>query len=167
MTQHLLRYIPWESLQHWKRAYAIERYAGSEQFDRLRVCAGDVIWGVSIPLEPGPDRRTYHLGKGLTLFGKLQIGHLTCDLGEIQRMMGTRDIWQASRFAVARDGTEAPYSEIDITDIAHRIRFESAKDRLAMHDGRIGAQQLQIMRRLTPDSALLLEAVWMQGRSRT
>lgn len=163
MSQHFLRYIPWESLQHWKRIYVIERYAGSEQFDRMHVQSGDVIWGVSIPVEA----ESVRLGKGLVLFGKLQIGRMTSDKGEIQRLMGTRDIWNASRYAMAREGTEAPYTQIDISTLAPRIRFESSRDRLLIENGRIRAQQLQRKRRLTPDSVALLEEAWTRGRKQT
>ena len=163
MSQHFLRYIPWESLQHWKHIYVIERYAGGEKFDSFGIRQGDVIWGVSIPLMPGSIR----LGKGLVLFGKLQIGCVTSDRTKIQRMMGTRDIWAASRYAIAREGTEVPYTEIDISTLAPQIRFESVRDRLTIEDGRIGAQQLQTMRRLTPDSVALLEEAWTRGRKQT
>lgn len=161
MSQHLLRYIPWESLQHWKRTYVIERYAGGQKFDSFRIKEGDVIWGVSIPLMPGSNR----LGNGLVLFGKLQIDCVTPDRAKIERMMGTQDIWKASRYVIAKEGTEAPYSEIDISTIACELRFESVRDRLTIVDGRIGAQQLQTMRRLTPESVARLQAAWARGRN--
>lgn len=158
MSRHFLRYLPWESLCHWKKAYGVERYAGSNLFECLGVAIGDVLWGVSIPL----DATKRQLSVGLVLYGKLRIGMVTSDSGLIRRLMGTEDIWDAKQFVIAKLGDEAPYSAIDISDIASRIEFESKVSRrlTITDDGRIPAQQLQTIRRLTPAPADLLEGKW-------
>lgn len=158
MSRHFLRYLPWESLCHWKTAYGVERYAGSNLFDGLGVAIGDILWGVSIPL----DATKRQLSVGLVLYGRLQIGTITSDSGLIRRLMGTDDIWDANRFVIAKLGDEAPYSAIDISGIASRLEFDSAVSRrlIINDDGRIPAQQLQTIRRLTPESAHLLEGTW-------
>lgn len=156
MPRHFLRYLPWHSLEHWTQAYGTERYAGSEQFDRIRPKKGDVMWGVSIPVLLKPRR----LSTGFILYGKLQIERCTFDAYDIVQLMGTTDIWRASQYVIAAQGTEAPYSRVDVSDIAPALRFEGKRDRLAIFHGRISAQQLQCIRELSPASAALLEEKW-------
>lgn len=125
-------------------------HTGSEQL--YRVSEGDFIWIVTVR----PKGR-------LSLVGRMNVGKVI-NQEAAEKRFGP-NVYKATYHAIAKDGTEESLREIDITDIATRLRFISTakRDRLTVENGRIDGKQLQTMRELTPDSALLLEATW-RGR---
>ncbi len=127
------------------------RHTGSEQL--YRVSKGDFILIVTVR----PKGR-------LSLVGRMHVGKVT-NQEEAGKRFGP-NVYKASYHAIAKDGTEEPLREIDITDIATRLRFISTakRDRLTVENGRIDGKQLQAMRELTPDSALLLESTWREQK---
>lgn len=137
-------------LAYWKPETAdreIERgatldHAASEQFKRVDI--GDHVWIVTTR------------GGQLSLLGRIIVGHVT-DQGGASKLLGTEDLWRSSHHIVAATGTAEPVREIDISELAGSLRFESKRDRLSVDAGMVSAQQLQTMRILHPDSASDLE----------
>lgn len=122
-------------------------HAASEQFHRVR--PGDTVWVVTV----------YPSGE-LILLGRLRVAECTDQEGATERL-GTNDVWEASHHVIAEPGTQEPLREVDLMDIAGELRFESkVNDRLDLADRLVNAQQLQTMRRLTSDSAMILEKKW-------
>jgi hypothetical protein len=155
MPRHYLKYLPWKSLQRWiELNKGVELYAASEQFRHVEL--DDVIWGVTIP----PAASAAESSGLLHLCGRMEVNTLTEDHALVERLAGYADVWRASRYALPLLGRAEPYAQIDISDLAPRLRFEGHADRLTIEDGLVGAQQLQTMRRLTPASAVLLEQCW-------
>jgi len=148
--------MPADYLSYWKRA-TVQRvleedspllgHAASEQYDRL--APGDTVWIV-----------TTWSGGHLMLLGPILVDQLT-DRETAARVLGTDDLWEASHHILAPSGREAPARDVDLSDIAAELRFESPRaDRLDLSDPAKVASQLQAMRRLTPASAALLRERW-------
>src|SRR5687768_15204982 len=72
-----------------------------------------------------------------------------------ETVLGSNDIWRASFHILAEPGTELPIAELEANEVAANLRFvsERGRDRLSVNNGEVNAQQLQAMRRLTPESA--------------
>ncbi len=157
MPKHYLKYLPWKSLRRWiELNKGVELYGASEQFRLRHVELGDVIWGVTIP----PAASAEESSGVLHLCGKIEVSTLTEDRALVERLAGYADVWRASLYALPLLGRAEPYTQIDISDLAPRLRFEGHVDRLTIASGLVGAQQLQAMRRLIPESAALLEERW-------
>lgn len=126
------------------------RHSGSDQFcrTRWRVRPGDTLWVVTV-YPPG----------GLFLLGRLLVGECTDHEGARQCL--DYEPYEADYHVIARPGTEEPLRQVNLMAVARELRFVSrVNDRLDLADGLVDAQQLQTMRRLTPDSAELLEQRW-------
>ncbi len=69
-------------------------------------------------------------------------------------------MWEALHH-ISQKGRSKKVVEVDITAIAKDLRFlsDSGKDRLVVRGRQVNPDQLQTMRRLAPESALLLKAV--------
>jgi hypothetical protein len=138
-------------LAYWKPETAddeLERgslldHAASEQFRRVDV--GDHVWIVTV-----------RSGE-LFLVGRIIVGHVTDQAGAA-KLMDTDDLWKSSHHIVAASGTAEPVRDLNISEMAAALRFESKQDRLAVDGGLVSAQQLQTMRILRPESATDLEA---------
>ena len=122
-------------------------HAASEQLHR--VSTGDTLWIVTVR------------SGSLRLIARLRVGHVT-DREGASRLLGTDDLWEANHHVVAQDNTAEALTEVGIDHLASSLRFESqaGKDRLAIDDGYVKAQQLQTMRILTWESALSLQQIW-------
>jgi hypothetical protein len=118
------------------------RHAANGQYRHVR--PGDHVWIVTV-----------RQGR-LFLIGRIIVGRVV-DLDTAREALGNDDLYQADWHILPEPGTEMPLSEIDITDIASKLRFESERDRLSLKEGRVSAQQLQTMRRLDSNSAQRLE----------
>jgi hypothetical protein len=131
---------------HLRRSYVLD-HAGSDQFHRVR--SGDTVWTVTV-YPPGE----------LVLLGRLRVGERT-DYEGARARLGTDDIWKADYHIFAKPSTEEPLREVDLMDVAGNLRFVSeVNDRLNLRDGLVKPQQLQTMRKLTPESASMLEVKW-------
>jgi hypothetical protein len=121
-------------------------HAASEQFSRVN--PGDVVWIVTC-------RRRH-----LYLLVRIMVGEVTDQRGA-EAALKSRELWKASFHVLAAAGTELPMMDLNISHLAAALRFDSPmrSDRLNVHDGEVNAQQLQTMRRLTADTAELLEGV--------
>jgi hypothetical protein len=121
-------------------------HAASGQYGRLS--AGDTLWIV-----------TAWYGGVLTLIGRLVVDQIV-DQQTAAQLLDTTDLWEAKYHVIGSASRAEPMREVDISDIAGQLRFQSAQDRLVVVDGRVRANQLQTMRELTDDSARLLETRW-------
>lgn len=121
-------------------------HAGSNQFRHIE--PGDVLWFVTV--------RT---GK-LVLVGRLIVGERTDWEGAMRRL--DKQVAEKSRFlALAEPGTETYMQEISLEEITESLRFESdCNDRLTLVNGVLNPQQMQMKRRLTYQSSLLIGAKW-------
>ena len=124
-------------------------HSASDQFDKLRAGGTDTVWLV-----------TARKGR-LILIGRILVGKIL-DQKSVERELkkGPDIIWEASSHILPK-GRPKKALEVDITAIARDLRFQSdtGKDRLTLRGRLINPDQLQTMRRLTPESALLLKAV--------
>jgi hypothetical protein len=123
-------------------------HSASGQYHRLG--PDDTLWIV-----------TAWPGGILTLIGRLVVGVVT-DQETAAKLLGTDDLWEAAYHVVAAAGTAEPMREVDLSDLASQLRFVGSRDRLTVVDGRVNANQLQTMRRLTPESVRLLESRWRE-----
>lgn len=145
MTQHFLQYWKPEQVDYNFEVDPVLNHTASGQL--YRVSEGDVIWIVTIR----PQGR-------LSLVGRMEVSRVTGQ-AEAERLTGM-PLYEAAYHAIAKDDTVEALRETDISNIAARLRFESARDRLKVLNVRVDGKQLQSMRELTPESALLLEDVW-------
>jgi hypothetical protein len=128
-------------------------HSASEQFAKRHVEPGDTLWTVTV----------WPSG-ALTLLGRLIVGEITDAAGAAHALgVEVDEPWEANYHALAEPVTEQPLREVDVSDLAADLRFESKSDRLVVVNGRVHAGQLQTMRRLTPESAALLEARWNEA----
>jgi hypothetical protein len=144
-------------LSYWKpstvrdaleRSASLLSHAASGQYNRVE--EGDTVWIV-----------TTWSGGFLVLLGPIAVWKRT-DHVTAASLLGTDDLWDAPFHIIAPPGREAVLREVDIGDLAPRLRFESDRDRLNVQDPvRIGSQ-LQAMRRLNPASAVLLRERWSE-----
>jgi len=142
-------------LQYW-RTYSADdefgtplNFAASAQF--VRAQPGDVLWIVALK-----KRR-------LTLLGRLIVRMIVSRENAIKEV-GDR-VYDAPLCALAEADTVRNIIEVDIQQLASRLRFNSVKDRLnLLNPDRTNGQQLQTMRELVPESAALLQTL-LESRS--
>jgi hypothetical protein len=142
-------------LQYWKFPYNPDplnrlNHTAGDQFGRLH--PGDIVWPVTIK----DDRRLY-------LLGPIVVGRVVSER-EARRILGTSDLWAARYHVIARKGTVASVREIDIHPIVPKLRFDGVVDRLPR---RYSGRHLQSIRRLTPESAMLVSRVWTSRRTQS
>ena len=141
-------------LQYWKthnpardRGTPLD-FAASAQFKKLK--KGDTLWIVALR-----ERR-------LKLLGRLIVGGVVSRKQAI-KTLGDR-VYDAPLVALAQPGTEQDIVEVDIQELAPRLRFKSPKDRLALPDPtRTDGKQLQALRELTQESSELLRSILNSG----
>ena len=78
-----------------------------------------------------------------------------------ERALGSEDLWDGRYYALA--DTPEPWRQVDITDLALRLRFDGDVDRLPP---KFTGKNLQSMRTLTSGAAGLLEVAWSKARRR-
>jgi 5-methylcytosine-specific restriction endonuclease McrA len=119
----------------------IEHTAGNQL---RKVTLNDVIWIVTLA------------ARKLILVGPLSVGWVG-DTREARRRLRTSNLWDAEYHAIARTGAAEAQRHVDITNLAPRLRFVGAIDRLPQQ---YSGQSLQVLRTLAPESARLLRTVW-------
>jgi hypothetical protein len=146
MADFLLYWVP-ETANYELKVGRPLNHAASQQLRRVQ--SGDTLWIVTV----------FH-GE-LTLLGRLVVDDIT-DTDEARQRLGTDDLWDADYHAIAVAETEEKLSEINLSNIQGQLRFQSVqgKDRLTVTDGRVRPQQLQTMRLLASQSAVLLQRLW-------
>jgi hypothetical protein len=119
-------------------------FAASAHFVRLQ--PDDVLWIVALK-----ERRP-------TLLGRLEVATIENRENAVKQI--GEDTYEAPLYALAKKETVHDLMEVDIQQLAARLRFNSVKDRLNLPDPDCtNGQQLQTMRELTPETASLLQTV--------
>jgi hypothetical protein len=144
-------------LQTWKDGAQTARsregrpldHAASEQYAGMGVTAGDVLY-------------IAYLERGaLHLIGRLPVAEIV-DQRRAEELFDA-PVWQASFHAVGPGGDPMAFGLVVPDDVIERLRFSRATgepSRLERSfDGSISGQSLQRIRRLTADSAALLDEV--------
>ena len=151
MPRHFMLYWKPATVEHHLACDFLLRNAGSSQL--ARVDPGDTLWIV-----------TTAEGDLLGLAGRLCVGAVV-SLAEARRRLGTDDLWPSPFHALARPGSAEPMRGISLEDIAADLKFTgSAIDCLTVaRDGSVNPIELKTMLELSPDSAALLERVWLRN----
>jgi len=137
-------------LQYWKSAEADRisgkplSVAGSGQFERIRLAKGDVLWIVTIR-----DRR-------LKLLGRLHVERIINKF-EAEQLLPRDSLYQAEFYALSNPLAAGQAREVDINDLAPRLRFKSAAPELVVVDEEVDGRQLQAIRELDLSCIPLLE----------
>lgn len=140
---HYLLYWQERSVQeHAANDMPLDVIASNQLFS---VSRGDVIWIATMTHE-----------RELVLAGRMVVGEIV-EYEEAIRRMPDAGLWQAEYYAFPELETEEYLREIDIQYLAEELRFDTENDRLILRDGKINPQQLQSMRKLTNESAEMLE----------
>ena len=111
----------------------------------MNVLPGDKLWVVTLTQE-----------RELVLAGRLAVGEIV-EYEEAIHRMPDAGLWQAEYYAFPEPGTEEYLREIDIHHLAEDLRFDNEDDRLTLRDGKINPQQFRSIRKLTRQSADMLE----------
>jgi hypothetical protein len=148
--RHFLAYwLPSTLKRNLDRGLTRMNHSASDQFDKLRAGGGDTVWLV-----------TANKGK-LILIGRIQVGKILNQKAAERELKKEQDgVWEAT-YHIRPKGRSRKVLVVDITAIAKDLRFQSdsGKDRLTVRGRQVNPDQLQKMRRLSPESALLLKAV--------
>jgi 5-methylcytosine-specific restriction endonuclease McrA len=139
-------------LQYWKYRPDCERFmldhTPSDQLGKVH--PGDIIWVITIKT-----RRLYLLGPIVTLQVVSQ--------REAERRLGMK-LWPALLHAIAKPATIVKAKLLDLTPVASRLRFIGRATRLPQ--GFTG-RSFQKIRRLTPQSVVLIQQLWkLSNRSK-
>jgi hypothetical protein len=148
MAHDYVYYWKPSTVDHNLSSGPLEHIAG-DQLDPGRINAGDTIWIATAR-------------KGvLLLVGRIIVGRIIKGQKAAEQFLRTSNLWVAEFHIVAQHGTEENLQEVNIEDIAALLRFQSpSADCLTVTNGRVNAQQLQSLRKLTPESAALLQLRW-------
>lgn len=137
-------------LQYW-RATEADRVdgkplsiAGSGQFERIRLAKDDVLWIVTIR-----NRR-------LRLLGRLIVGRIVSK-AEAEQLLPEGFLYQADFYALSTPNAVSQAREIDINELAPRLRFSSSVPGLVVIGGEVDGRQLQAIRELDVSCIPLLE----------
>lgn len=122
-------------------------YAASNQLQRVQ--PGDVLWMVNVYLG-----NLYLVGKLLVEF-VVDNTELALELVDPQ----TDEWYEADWYAIANRYNAEAMREVDITPLAGGLRFDSEAYQLDLDNG-VQATQLTQLRKLTSESAQILEQVW-------
>lgn len=129
------------------------RRAASDQYARMGVASGDHLY------------IAYLDEKRLHLIGRLRVDRILTR-SQAEARFGTR-VWDAEHHAVGEDGDVAVFDLRVPEDVVRGLRFEQksgATTELETEaDGSVNGQRLQSLRRLTPDSAALLDELVEDG----
>jgi hypothetical protein len=149
MPREFLHYWRPDTVDHESKNNDRLTHIASNQLSPSRVRRGDVIWIVTV--RDGE----------LFLVSRVVVGRVIEGQQEAEQHFGTSDLWEAAYHIEPMPGAEAFLHEVSISDIAASLRFQSTTTAdLTLQNGRVNPQQLQSMRRLTDDSADLLQQRW-------
>lgn len=144
--------MPLDYLSYWKPATVKHQtgilldHSASDQYGSIQ--RGDTVWLVTV-----------WQGGHLVLLGRIRVDVITGQR-EAERRLGTDDVWHAKYHIFPSAGDAKRMREVELSDVAELLRFESKHDRLNVKEGRVDAKQLQSMRRLTPETASILRTLW-------
>ena len=122
-------------------------HTASQQYKRI--AAGDIIWIVTLS---GP--------KGLILHGRQEADRIT-DQKTAERLL-KEDLWESDYHVITKKPTPKVRISFTAKEIA-RFRFDGLSKTLPPD---FNGCHLQTMRKLSAETADLLEAVWRQRKAR-
>jgi hypothetical protein len=150
--KHFLKYWQFDNIKNaLEHEHSTMKHSASDQYRRVSV--GDQLWGCCVTAEDGR----------LFLFGHMNIDWIGSPEEAAQKPGIHSHILQEGEIQViTADENVEQVKWIDITDIAPQLRFISPidRDKLELVNGRVNPQQLQKMRRLTPETVKLLRDTW-------
>lgn len=129
--------------------YRTTAYAASNLLKRVK--PGDVLWIVTVSQHQ------------LYLLGRLKVEFVVDDTAIAQELVDPQpEQWEeADWYAISNKYAIEPMRSIVITHVADHLRFLSrASEMLDIRDGRVDANQLTTLRRLSAESAQLLDDIW-------
>jgi len=129
----------------------VQWWAGSEWIGKDDVRAGDVIWAVT-SLAPND----------LRLVARIAVEQVIHSRPEAVAILGEAAWRDAEHFALGREEESRRKQDIDLSDIARRLTFEGTVQRLPKD---FDSKNLQRMRKLTPESAAILQRAWNDGEA--
>ena len=124
-------------------------FAGSRKFGPAGVAAGDVLWAVT---SPAPRR--------LTLVARIKVERVISGR-EGRATLGAAAWRTANQFAVGKKAQSRPKQNIDVSKFARKLAFSSGRPLPANFSGR----NLQAIRKLAPEGAVLLRRAWSKTKS--
>ena len=146
MPAQYLTYATEKSADNALRNGILDHWA-SDQFRKLN--QDDVVWIVTC-------KDSY-----LILLGRLEVDRVTTQEQAEREFDVDFDLWEAEWHAIAR--AAEPARRVNITDVALRLRFDSKTRRRLPR--KFSGKNFQRMRRLTEQSAHLLERQWYGATS--
>lgn len=143
--KHFLQYWEPEVAQNsWARGEMLD-YSGSNQFKKMSVKVGDIVWIVTCDEQ-----------KRLILIGRIIVDRITHDRKSAEKEY-SKNLWPSEYHVFGSGQTICKIFRKDITKCASRMRFVSrASMSLRINNGQIDAKQLQSIRILEYSSANLL-----------
>jgi len=148
MTRHFLRYWIREKGDWGILDQSFMTYSTSNQYGR--VALGDIIWAV---IRSSSNQH-------LILIGRLTVDWIGTKAEATTRVRINPDDTYDANLYVTTDHPE-PYDYIDINDYAPALRFvSSSNERLKVVNKLVNPQQLQTIRELHEESAMLMQDIW-------
>jgi len=144
-----LKYWKKESVEEQRLHEDVLSHSGSGHYGRLQI--GDTVWIVTIR----------NNGAQMGLIGRIIVGEIL-NHEEALEIFHADTLYDTDYHVIAVPGTEEENREVDIIDIARDLRFiaPDGRDRLRVSNNRVNGQQLQSIRKLTPESVVLLTTKW-------
>lgn len=105
---------------------------------------------------------------GFCLIGKVEVKLVVSTAAEAKAILQTDSLFRERSnylYAIAKSYTVEKMQWINISNIAGELRFDSENDRLDVEDGKVASLQILRIRKLTEESAQLLERKWYQYRN--
>lgn len=121
-------------------------HIASDQFESL--AAGDRVWVVTA------------LEDVLFTIGYVRVEEVVT-LDEARKRVP--NAWNAKWHVFAGPATAVCAYQVNLSRVAYQLRFRTARGTTSLERGKLLGQQLQRMRRLTPESAVLIERAWQRG----
>ena len=136
---------------YWKAAQAdrepdrVVRHAASEQLGSVR--PGDTVWIVTV-----------RKGGELRIVARIVVWKV-CKQAEAERLLGP-NLWEADHHIITAPGKAELPRAIPLTRYLRRIQFEGTASTLRPKRGRVDAQQVRRLRKITPETAALFNRLW-------
>jgi len=135
----------WQSEQADREPDRVVRHAASEQLGPVR--PGDTVWIVTV-------RR----GGELRIVARIPVWKV-CGQAEAERLLGP-NLWDAEHHIITASGRAELPRAIPLTPYLRQIRFEGKTPTLRPKRGRVDAQQVRRLRKITPETAAMFERLW-------
>jgi hypothetical protein len=135
----------WQAEQADREADRVVRHAASEQLGAVR--PGDTVWIVTV-----------RKGGELQLVARVPVWRV-CGQAEAERELD-EPLWEAEYHILTRPRQAQLPRNVSLTHCLRQIRFEGPTPSLRPKRGRVDAQQVRRLRKITPETAALFERLW-------